>query len=58
MNLEYLKRSKQGEREVSIEEIGKLLKDRIRKLESGKCRMLSKGDECDCNLCLLEKRVM
>jgi len=39
---------------MKAREIGNLLKDRLRQLESGKCKMFSKGDDCDCNLCLVD----
>jgi chromosome segregation ATPase len=37
-----------------IEKIVKILKDRFREFKAGGCKILSKGDACDCSLCLLE----
>lgn len=39
---------------MGAKETADLLKDRLRKLESGKCRIVSEQDECNCNLCLVD----
>lgn len=39
---------------MNAKETSHLLKDRLRQLESGKCKIVSKGDGCDCNLCLVD----
>jgi len=40
---------------MGIKETAELLKTRLRELESGKCRIISEGDYCDCNLCLVDE---
>jgi len=40
---------------MGAKEAASLLKERLRKMESGKCRILSEGDDCDCNLCLVDE---
>lgn len=39
---------------MGAKETAEMLKERLRKLESGKCRVISEGDYCDCNLCLVD----
>ena len=39
---------------MNAKETSHLLKNRFRQLESGKCKVVSKGDDCDCNLCLVD----
>jgi hypothetical protein len=39
---------------MKAKEAADLLRGRLRQLESGKCRILSEGDYCDCNLCLVD----
>lgn len=37
-----------------VVKIGHILKDRFRAFKSGGCKVLSKGDNCDCSLCLVD----
>jgi hypothetical protein len=37
--------------------IREILKERIRKLSPGGCRVISMGDDCDCSLCLIDNLV-
>jgi len=39
---------------MSYKETAELLKERLRELEAGKCRIISEGDYCNCNLCLVD----
>jgi len=39
---------------MKIEEMGHLLKNRLRQFKTGGCKVLSKGDDCDCSLCLVD----
>jgi len=39
---------------MGVKETAELLRTRLRELESGKCRIISEQDECDCNLCLVD----
>ena len=36
---------------------GQILKDRFRVFKPGGCKILSKGDDCDCSLCLVDNLV-
>ena len=39
---------------MKAKEAGKLLRERLRKARIDGCRILSKGSDCDCNLCLVD----
>lgn len=41
--------------EKKVKEICDLLKFRLREFKTGGCKILSRGDNCDCSLCLVDK---